>query len=104
MIASVGSTMEGSGTSLTRTSPAAYMSVARMVLAPGLEVVRLRRSTLGVHAAIGAGDQPDLRHGVDGRPANDVERGAANPPPRKLGDAPELGSGAWIAGTRSVSS
>src|SRR4051812_21378748 len=30
MIASVGSTMEGSGASSTRTSPAAYITVARM--------------------------------------------------------------------------
>src|SRR4051794_24329453 len=93
MIASVGSTMEGSGTSSTRTSPAAYISVARMLLAPGLEVVRLRQSTLGAHAATGAGDQPGLRHGVDGRPARDVAGGAVSPPQRQLGDAPELGSG-----------
>ena len=33
MIASVGSTMEGSGTFSTRTSPALYISVARMTQA-----------------------------------------------------------------------
>ena len=82
MIASVGSTIEGSGTSSTRTSPAAYMSVARMVLAPGLEVVRLRRSTLGARATTGAGDRPGRRHGVDGRPAQGVEGGAVSPPLR----------------------
>src|SRR5215216_2169237 len=82
-IASVGSTMEGSGTSSTRTSPAAYMSVARMVLAPGLEVVRV---------------------GQTARPAAGLQGGAVNPPQRGLGYTPELGSGTWIAGTRSVSS
>src|SRR5829696_327305 len=90
MIASVGSTIDGSGTSSTRTSPAAYMSVARMVLAPGLEVVRLRQTTLDARAAIGAGDQPGLRHGVDGRPAHDVEGGAASPsqPARRSARSP----------------
>src|SRR5215217_8662455 len=91
MIASVGSTMEGSGTSSTRTSPAAYMSVARMVLAPGLEVVRV-----GQTARPAAG----LRHGVDGRSAAGLQGGAVNPPQRGLGYTPELGSGTWIAGTR----
>src|SRR3954465_76107 len=80
MIASVGSTMEGSATSSTRTSPAAYMMVARMCVLLSIagvrrarvarrprEALRVAGSVGAVGVVVGNGDQRDeaLRSGGD---------------------------------------
>src|SRR4051812_32841258 len=91
MIASVGSTMEGSGASSTRTSPAAYITVARMgvffrLLASDVRGLRdARGKALKVAGGIGAagaihgnGDQRDeaeqAHDDADGGRAGRTER------------------------------
>ena len=41
-----------------------------------------RAGELDAHAAAGAGNEPGLCHGLDGRSAHGLEGGAANPPQR----------------------
>src|SRR3954454_9159538 len=69
MIASVGSTMEGSGASSTRTSPAAYMMVARMCV-----LFRLVSDVRGLRGARGEGLKVAGGAGAAGAAAGDREQ------------------------------
>src|SRR3954453_14916072 len=105
MIASVGSTMDGSGASSTRTSPAAYMMVARMwfffrlpvsdvrgLRGAGGEELRVARGVRAAGVVVGQGDQRDKagqgHDDADGGRSGLTERGVqgVSPDRRAEGD------------------